>query len=80
MGVILGIYWDNGKENGNYREYRGYRRVNIGIMRNKMETTVFYGFKTFMEFMLKDLGFTGAYEQSFLALSTRSDIAFTRGI
>ena len=24
IGVILGIYWDNGKENGNYRDYRGY--------------------------------------------------------
>ena len=21
--VILGFYWDNGKENGNYRDYRG---------------------------------------------------------
>ena len=31
MGVILGIYWDNGKENGNYREYRGYRRVNFAL-------------------------------------------------
>ena len=29
---ILGLYRDNGKENGNY--YRGY----IGIMENKMET------------------------------------------
>ena len=23
-GVILGLYRDNGKENGNYRHYRGY--------------------------------------------------------
>ena len=23
-GVILGLYWDNGKENGNYRGYRDY--------------------------------------------------------
>ena len=44
---ILGIYWDNGKENGNYRDYRGYIRVilglywgYIGIMENKMETTI----------------------------------------
>ena len=22
--VILGLYGDNGKENGNYRDYRGY--------------------------------------------------------
>ena len=22
IGVILGLYWDNGKENGNYRDYR----------------------------------------------------------
>ena len=21
---ILGLYWDNGKENGNYRDYRGF--------------------------------------------------------
>ena len=26
--VILGLYRDNGKENGNYRAYRGY----IGII------------------------------------------------
>ena len=25
---ILGLYWDNGKQNGNYRDSRGY----IGIM------------------------------------------------
>ena len=24
IGVVLGLYWDNGKENGNYRGYRGY--------------------------------------------------------
>ena len=24
IGVILGLYKDNGKENGNYRDYRGY--------------------------------------------------------
>ena len=24
VGVILGLYRDNGKENGNYRDYRGY--------------------------------------------------------
>ena len=32
--IILGLYWglyrDNGKENGNYRDYRGY----IGIIRD----------------------------------------------
>ena len=28
LRVILGLYWDNGKENGNYRDYRGY----IGII------------------------------------------------
>ena len=21
IGIILGIYWDNGKENGNYSDY-----------------------------------------------------------
>ena len=25
---MLGLYWDSGKENGNYRDYRGY----IGFM------------------------------------------------
>ena len=24
IGAILGLYWDNGKENGNYRGYRDY--------------------------------------------------------
>ena len=24
VGVILGLYWDKGKENGNYRDYRGW--------------------------------------------------------
>ena len=28
FGVMLGLYRDNGKENGNYRNYRGY----IGIV------------------------------------------------
>ena len=28
IGYILGLFWDNGKENGNYRSYRGY----IGII------------------------------------------------
>ena len=30
---MLGLYWDNGKENGNYWGY-------IGIMENEMETTI----------------------------------------
>ena len=24
IGYKHGLYWDNGKENGNYRDYRGY--------------------------------------------------------
>ena len=28
IGAILGLYWDNGKENGNYRDYRVY----IGVI------------------------------------------------
>ena len=24
IGGLLGVYWDNGKENGNYRDYNGY--------------------------------------------------------
>ena len=29
IGVILGLYWDNGKENGNYKDYVG---VIIGVI------------------------------------------------
>ena len=43
--VILGLCWDNGKENGNYRDYRAFIGViqgmywgYIGIMENKTET------------------------------------------
>ena len=35
----MGIYWDNGKENGNYRDYGVYYRGYTGIMEKKMETT-----------------------------------------
>ena len=34
-GMLHGLYWDNGKENGNYYSL-GY----IGIMEKKMETTI----------------------------------------
>ena len=41
------MHWDSGKENGNYREYRGYIGVIlglycgcIGIMEKNMETTI----------------------------------------
>ena len=27
IGYILGLYWDNGKENGNYRDSREYIRI-----------------------------------------------------
>ena len=41
---ILGLYRDNGKENGNYRGYRDYIGIinwcHMGIMGKKMETTV----------------------------------------
>ena len=23
IGALLGVYWENGKENGNYRDYKG---------------------------------------------------------
>ena len=39
MYILLGVYWDNGKENGNYQGL--YRRY-IGIMEKKMETTRVY--------------------------------------
>ena len=39
---MLGLYRDNGKENGNYYiVYQGY----IGIMEKKMETTIGFGFR-----------------------------------
>ena len=33
VGYILGIYWDNGKENGNYYNglYRDYRVYYVGL-------------------------------------------------
>ena len=30
--IILGLYRDNGKENGNYRDYRVYLGVYIGFL------------------------------------------------
>ena len=43
-GFILGLYWDNGKENGNYYSLLGYILGlywgYIGIMENKMEATI----------------------------------------
>ena len=32
IGVILGIYWDNGKENGNYRHYRDAIMAPVGAV------------------------------------------------
>ena len=29
--VILGLYRDNGKEHGNYRDYRGYIGIVLGL-------------------------------------------------
>ena len=29
---MLGLYWENGKENGNYRSYRDYIGVYIGLI------------------------------------------------
>ena len=46
MNKPSGCSWDNGKENGDYRNYRGYTRIigciywgHMGIMENEMETT-----------------------------------------
>ena len=39
--IILRLYWDNGKENGNYYTIIGYiLRVIYWIMEKKMETTI----------------------------------------
>ena len=39
----MGLYWDNGKEYGNYQHIMGYilglDRGHIGIMEKKMDTT-----------------------------------------
>ena len=40
--VSKGLYWDNGKENGNYYIMIGYIRGYIGIMEENMETTIVY--------------------------------------
>ena len=46
---ITGLYWDNGKENGNYRDYRGSMGIIGHILglywddEKKMETTVISG-------------------------------------
>ena len=38
---MYGIHWGNGKENGNYYMiYWGYIGVYMGIMENRMETTI----------------------------------------
>ena len=42
MGYILGLYRDNGKENGNHHGILGLYRGYIGIMEKKMETTIVY--------------------------------------
>ena len=46
IGVMLELYRDNGKENGNYYTilglYRGYYWGYIGRMENNMETTIVY--------------------------------------
>ena len=39
---ILGLYWDNGKENGNYRNYRGYIGITSQVKRLGVEG---FGFK-----------------------------------
>ena len=36
----LGLYWDNGKENGSY--YNGLYRGYIGIMEKKMESDILH--------------------------------------
>ena len=38
----MGLYWDNGKENGSYCSMLGLYWGYIGIMEKKMETTVVY--------------------------------------
>ena len=34
------MYWDNGKENGNYRDYRDYIGGMIGTSNNEQEAAV----------------------------------------
>ena len=42
-GVILGLYQEHGKENGNYYILQVLYWVYIGRMEKNMETTTFYG-------------------------------------
>ena len=37
--IVIGLYWDHGKENGNYYSNWGY----IGIMEKNMEATIVIG-------------------------------------
>ena len=47
FGVILGLYRDNGKENGNYYAIMGYNIGGIEGIKKKMETTIvgYIGFR-----------------------------------
>ena len=57
IGVIFGLYWDNGKENGNYSSILGLYWGYIGIMEKKMETTlVYWGYIGIMALQALDPG------------------------
>ena len=39
---MLGLYWGNGKENGNYYSILGLYWGYMGVVEKKMETTIVY--------------------------------------
>ena len=34
IGVVVGLYWNNGKENGSYKDHRDYIGVMLGLYWN----------------------------------------------
>ena len=48
FGASVLLVWDNGKENGNYRDYRGYIGVMWGLYRDYRVYTVWGVYKDYM--------------------------------
>ena len=62
LPLILGIYWDNGKENGNYRDYRDYIGVMLGIYwDNGKENANYRGYRDYIR-VISILIMTGSVE------------------
>ena len=63
---VKGIFWDNGKENGNYYSIMGYILGYTGIMEKKMETTIMG-----LGFRVVGLGFRAGFESRAQGLELR---------